>query len=414
MLTHDSLPKRGPGLAKNGNFVLTDFAILVNGVEQEIARAFSDHEQPGFSVTAAIDEDARSGWAINAAKDSNARMNADHEAVFVFAKPIAMKGQTVEFKLHHDLNQNYLIGRFALELAEVAPGETSTAKNALLAALQTPVEGRTPEQLQAIRSAFLAADGKARARKKTENPDLAELMVMKETDTPRQTFIHLRGDFLRNDEKTGPLKPGVIAAVQAAFTTPPPEFQTRLDLARWLVSPENPLTPRVTVNRIWMHYFGRGLVETDEDFGTQGTPPTHPELLDWLARTFVERGWSAKAMHRLIVTSATYRQSSKARPELVEIDARNLLLARQERVRIEAEIVRDAALSASGLMDRTIGGPSVFPPQAEGVYAFTQNSKKWVAETGPNRFRRAMYTTFFRSAPYPLFGTFDAPDFQTV
>jgi hypothetical protein len=119
-------------------------------------------------------------------------------------------------------------------------------------------------------------------------------------------------------------------------------------------------------------------------------------------------------MHRLMVTSATYRQSSKARPDLAERDPRNLLLARQERVRIEAEIVRDAALSASGLLDRTVGGPSVFPPQAEGVYAFTQNSKKWVAETGANRFRRAMYTTFFRSAPYPLFGTFDAPDFQTV
>lgn len=202
--------------------------------------------------------------------------------------------------------------------------------------------------------------------------------------------------------------------MQAGFTSPAPEFRNRLDLARWLVSPENPLTPRVTVNRIWMHYFGRGLVETDEDFGAQGTPPTHPELLDWLARAFIERGWSMKAMHRLIATSATYRQSSKTRSDLAERDPRNLLLARQERVRIEAEIVRDAALAASGLLDRTIGGPSVFPPQAEGVYAFTQNSKKWVAETGTNRFRRGMYTTFFRSAPYPLFGTFDAPDFQTV
>src|SRR5205085_4760058 len=122
---------------------------------------------------------------------------------------------------------------------------------------------------------------------------------------------------------------------------------------------------------------------------------THPELLDWLARTFIERGWSLKAMHQLIVTSAVYRQTSKARPDLVERDPRNLLLARQERVRVEAEIIRDAALSASGLLDPTIGGPSVHPPQPEGVYSFTQTGKKWIADTGTNRFRRGMYTTFY-------------------
>jgi len=414
VLTHESLPKQGPGMAGNGNFVLTDFAVSAEGVEQEIARAFSDHEQLRYPIAAAIDNDPKSGWAINAGKDAATKMNADHEAVFVFAQPIVAKGQALEFKLHHDLNQNYLIGRFALEFAETVGGEETPPQNTLLAALQIAPEQRSPAEVKLVRETFLAADAKLSAKRTPINPDVAELMVMKETDKPRPTFIHLRGDFLRNDEKTGPLSPGVIAAVNSAFQTPPSEFHDRLDLARWLVSPDNPLTPRVTVNRIWMRYFGRGLVETEEDFGTQGTPPTHPELLDWLARTFVERGWSMKAMHRLMVTSATYRQSSKARPELAERDPRNLLLARQERVRIEAEIVRDAALSASGLLDRTIGGASVFPPQAEGVYAFTQNNKKWVADTGANRFRRAMYTTFFRSAPYPLFGTFDAPDFQTV
>ena len=204
------------------------------------------------------------------------------------------------------------------------------------------------------------------------------------------------------------------AALLAAFRSPPTNFNNRLDLARFLVSPENPLTPRVTMNRIWMRYFGRGLVETEEDFGTQGWAPTHPELLDWLGREFIRRDWSMKAMHRLIVTSATYRQSSAARPNLAEKDARNLLLARQSRVRVEAEVIRDAALSASGLLDATVGGPGVNPPQPEGVYAFTQNSKPWKASTGGARYRRAMYTVFYRSAPYPLFGTFDAPDFQTV
>jgi hypothetical protein len=190
--------------------------------------------------------------------------------------------------------------------------------------------------------------------------------------------------------------------------------RTRVDLAKWLVHADNPLTPRVQMNRVWMRYFGRGLVETEEDFGTQGTPPTHPELLDWLAGEFIRSGWSWKHMHRLIVTSAAYRQSSRTRPDLIEKDPRNLLLARQERLRVEAEVVRDAALSASGLLDRTIGGPSVRPPQPEGVYAFTQTTKKWTADTGPARYRRAMYTQFFRSAPYPLFTTFDAPDFSTV
>jgi hypothetical protein len=222
----------------------------------------------------------------------------------------------------------------------------------------------------------------------------------------------LRGDFLRPDKTTGPLLPGVVAAVPPA--RPAGAMKNRLDLARWLVDDENPLTPRVTMNRVWMRYFGRGLVETEEDFGRQGSPPTHPELLDYLAGELVRRQWSLKAMHRLIVTSATYRQSSHSRRELVEKDPRNLLLARQERLRVDAEVVRDAALSASGLLSRTIGGPGVRPPQPDGVYAFTQNSKPWNAATGGDRYRRAIYTVFYRSAPYPLFTTFDSPDFQTV
>jgi hypothetical protein len=243
----------------------------------------------------------------------------------------------------------------------------------------------------------------------------AELMVMGELPEPRPTRVLLRGDFTRPDEATGHLAPGVPAVFGGALAhgdpTPAP---TRLELARWLVSADHPLTARVTVNRVWMRYFGRGLVETEEDFGTQGTPPSHPELLDWLATEFIRSGWSMKALHRLIVTSATYRQSSHARPDLDDRDPRNLLLARQSRLRLEAEIIRDLALAASGLLDRTLGGPSVRPPQPEGVYAFTQQSKKWTTATGPDRYRRGLYTFFYRSAPHPLFGTFDAPDFQTT
>ena len=411
VLTHESLPKNGPGMAGNGNFVLTDFEAATGGTEQPFRRAFADHEQPGFPASNLIDNDAKSGWAINVAKGSTAVMNANHEAVLVFAKPV--EAEAIEFKLHHDLNEKYLVGRFAIDLAERAPTGAGKPDSALLAAMKIPAAKRTGAQKKLVVAAFQKANPNANATKKAApNPDLAELMVMKDTEQRRANFIHIRGDFLRPDEQTGPLQPGGLSAVPPAF--PAAASRTRLDLAQWLVSKDNPLTPRVTMNRIWMRYFGRGLVETDEDFGAQGSAPTHPELLDWLARTFIERGWSMKQMHRLIVTSATYRQASKARPELAEKDPRNLLLARQERVRVEAEIVRDAALSASGLLDRTIGGPSVHPPQAEGVYAFTQTTKKWTTDTGGNRFRRALYTTFYRAAPYPLFTTFDAPDFQTV
>jgi hypothetical protein len=238
------------------------------------------------------------------------------------------------------------------------------------------------------------------------------VMIMQAAEKPRETYIHLRGDFLNVDKKTGPLTADtldVLPPLQAAGATP-----NRLDLARWLVRNDNPLTPRVTVNRVWMRYFGQGLVETENDFGTQGTPPTHPELLDYLASRFMQSGWSLKQLHRLIVTSATYRQSSQFRPELVEVDPRNQLLARQNRIRVDAEVVRDAALSASGLLAGKLGGPTVRPPQPDGVYAFTQTKKQWSDAQGPDRYRRALYTTFFRSSPYPLFTTFDAPNFSTV
>src|SRR5262249_43139231 len=176
-------------------------------------------------------------------------------------------------------------------------------------------------------------------------------MVVQERKTPRSTNVMLGGDFLR---KGAVVTPGTFAVLPASSAKEP---LNRLDLAQWLVAPKNPLTARVTVNRFWQHFFGLGLVETENDFGTQGTPPTHPELLDWLASEFMGQGWSVKAMHRLIVTSATYRQASRFRPELAALDPRNRLLARQARVRLDAEIVRDAALTASGLLTHRIGGP---------------------------------------------------------
>ena len=164
------------------------------------------------------------------------------------------------------------------------------------------------------------------------------------------------------------------------------------------------------MNRVWQQYFGKGIVETENDFGTQGLPPSHPELLDWLAVEFMENGWSLKQLHRLIVTSATYRQSSHARPDLAVKDPNNKLLARQNRLRLDAEIVRDVALSVSGLLSDVIGGPSVFPPQPDGVMSLGQVKREWRAAQNEDRYRRGMYTFFYRATPHPALTVFDAPD----
>jgi len=318
--------------------------------------------------------------------------------------------------LRHEVNANYNIGRFAVDASSTAPA--SVLQEELVAALDVPVAKRTAEHKKLIAAEFNKADAEQRhaashvseLRKRIGLGQTVKTMVMRELDEARETYIHIRGDFLRKDKDAGALQPNVPGVLPPLFG----DSQNRLDLARWLVSKENPLTARVTVNRVWMRYFGRGLVETENDFGTQGSYPTHPELLDWLANAFMESGWSMKTLHELIVTSATYRQASHRRLDLDQADPGNLLLGRQNRLRVDAEIVRDIGLSASGLLSPGIGGPSVRPPQPDGVYAFTQTKKSWATDAGANRFRRALYTQFYRSAPYPMLTTFDAPDFQSV
>jgi hypothetical protein len=221
----------------------------------------------------------------------------------------------------------------------------------------------------------------------------------------RKTHVMIRGDFLRPGIEVQPGTPAVLHPLKAKAKP------DRIDLAAWIVDPANPLTPRVIANWVWHRYFGRGLVATLEDFGTQGEKPSHPELLDFLAREFVERGWSLKKLHRLIVTSATYKQSSRHRPELVTRDPVNVLLARQNRLRLEAEILRDSALAVSGLLQPRLGGPSVRPPQPSGVSDLTYaGTARWVESKGADRYRRGMYTWFQRTSPYPMLMTFDAPD----
>jgi hypothetical protein len=297
--------------------------------------------------------------------------------------------------------------------SSITPEETGKLSAAVAEALKVEAEKRTAVQKKLIADHFAKSDKKltkltkALADHAKTEPTVSKAPTL-QRGRERKTHVMIRGDFLRPGVEVEPNTPKVLNPI----TTPREKgVHTRLDLANWIIDPANPLTRRVLVNWVWQRYFGRGLVATLEDFGTQGERPSHPELLDWLAAQVVQKKWSLKALHRLIVTSTTYRQSSKARPELRDRDPLNVLLARQNRMRLEAEGLRDAALSVSGLLVEKVGGPSVRPPQPPGISELTYaNSAKWVESTGPDRYRRGLYTWFQRTSPYPMLMTFDSPD----
>ncbi len=242
-----------------------------------------------------------------------------------------------------------------------------------------------------------------------EHPEGSSQLVLAERPKPRETHQLVRGDFLN---------PGkVVTGGVPSFLNPMPANAPadRLGFANWLVARDAPTTARAFVNRLWQAYFGTGIVETSEDLGTQSAPPSHPELLDWLAVEFMDRGWDIKAMQRLIVTSATYRQSSNVTPELLSKDPYNRLLARGPRFRVDAEIVSDIALASSGLLNDKVGGPSVYPPAPAFLFLppASYGPKVWNEALDNDRYRRALYTFRFRSIPYPLLQTFDAPNGDT-
>jgi hypothetical protein len=223
-------------------------------------------------------------------------------------------------------------------------------------------------------------------------------------DNPRPTRRHHRGEYLQPKEEVPPAVPAFLPPLPSGAPA------NRLTLARWLFAPENPLTARVTVNRQWQAFFGRGLVVSLEDFGYQSDPPSHPELLDWLALEFVREGWSLKKLHKLIVTSHTYRQSSKVTPALAQRDPKNILLARGSRFRLDAEIIRDSALKAAGVLSSKMGGPGVYPPQPASVTTEgTYGKFEWKTSEGEDRYRRTLYTFTKRTAPFAMATTFDAP-----
>ncbi|MBM3774484.1 MAG: DUF1553 domain-containing protein, partial [Acidobacteria bacterium] len=286
--------------------------------------------------------------------------------------------------------------------------------------LRTPPAARTLRESDELTNHFARAYGTTSGKKRYEElrfkeldekltalaeeyPPLARVMMLAESPERQKTHVRLRGEYKALGPEVSPDTPAALPRLEAGA---PPD---RLALARWLVAKQNPLTARVAVNRIWQELFGKGLVRTPEDFGNQGEKPTHPELLDWLASDFIDGGWRIKRMVKQMVTSAAYRQSSAARPELMTRDPANTLLARQNRLRLPAELVRDSALQASGLLWPLVGGESIRPPQPEGI-ADLAYSLKWKETAGRARYRRGIYLHVQRTAQYPLLMNFDAPD----
>jgi hypothetical protein len=409
LLPDESLPKKGPGRVYYegpfGDFFLSEFTVTADGSPVKLSRATQSFADGANTAAKAIDGNPLTGWSINRGQ------GRAHAAVFNLAAPLR---EATELKFNLLFERYYAagLGRFRLSVATQPDAEARGLPAAVEELLLLPAESLAAEQREELLPYYLSVAPELAAERaeiqklRDQMPAYPTTLVLKERplSDPRPTFLHNRGEFL---QPTARVEPNVLAVLP-----PLPKGAThdRLTFARWLVDPHNPLVGRVTMNRHWAAFFGKGIVRTTEDFGYQGEPPSHPELLDWLAVELVNQGWSLKRMHRLIVTSATYQQSSRVTPELLEKDSHNRLLSRGPRFRIEAELVRDAALRISGLFGAKIGGPSVFPPQPPGVTSEgTYGALPWRVSEGLDRYRRGLYTFSKRTAPYAMFTTFDAP-----
>jgi hypothetical protein len=400
-----SLPRGGPGRDVYGNFIVTDVRaeMLTNGTWTPIewSRQLSDDGRVGARQQL---------WSVDASRDD---VRIPRQLVLVAKTPVAVAGP-VRITIRQDSEfTGQSMGRFRLTATGVADSSAIVKVRArfwpILAA--SPAD-RTTEQKNDIAAYYrtiapsLAAERDALKETQSELDRLGVVtaLVMAESpgDAPACDNIRTRGAFAN--------KAAEVCADVPAFIAPFPADlpRNRLGLAKWLVSRDNPLTARVAMNRLWEQFFGRGLVETSEDFGTQGERPTHPELLDWLAVEFMNRGWSTKAMIRLIVMSTAYRQDSRVTPKLLQVDPYNKLISRGARFRLEAEMIRDFTLASSGLINLKIGGPSVYPYQPDGVWDVPYSSDKWIESKGDDRYRRGLYTFARRSAMYPSMINFDA------
>ena len=432
-LPDDSLVAGGPGRSDNGNLVLTNVRVQTTPDRAEpkpveLKTATADFSQDRFPIKSAIRGRAKGGWAIYP------EVGKPHAAIFDFAEPIDAGGAptlSITLDFHSPFPQHQL-GRFRIAVtSSKAPHGARGIPEKIKDVLALAPDKRSDDQKAELRKYFRAtfvpelsklSDELAKLKKQQQTMDeqVPTAMVMQEMPKPRDTFILIRGQYDRYGEKVTADTPAALPPMSSGSP------HDRLGLAQWIVSPQNPLTARVTVNRLWQQFFGIGLVKTAEDFGSQGELPSHPELLDWLAVQFRDGDeqtpkWDIKAMVRLIVTSATYRQSSVVTPELKARDPENRLLARGPRFRLPAEFIRDQALAVSGLLNPQIGGKSVSPYQPPGLWEelmSRSDGAKWTAQEyvqshGPDLYRRSMYTFWKRTSPPPAMMVFDAPDRET-
>jgi hypothetical protein len=461
LLNDPNLPLGGPGRSLKGTGALTEFAVEAAPADDpkkfekiKFVKATADVNPPETPLDPIYDDKSKkrrvtgpASFAIDG-KDETAwgidvgpgRRNQPRKAVFLAEKPISHPGGTVlRFFLtqnhggwNSDDNQNHNLGRLRLSLTTQPDAEADPLPARVRAVLSIPPERRTAADEAAVFAYWRTtvaewqeANDRIEALWK-QYPEGSAQLVLQPREQPRATHVLKRGDFLKPTRRVTAgvpmfLHPLAAAPLAAGESRPGEGSATqpnRLTFAKWLVDRRSPTTARALVNRVWQTYFGTGLVPTSEDLGTQSEPPSHPELLDWLAVEFMERGWSLKALHRLIVGSATYRQSSKVTPALLATDPYNRLLSRGPRIRVEAEIVRDLSLAASGLLNPKVGGRSVFPPLPDWMFQppVSYGPKIWPTEKGPERYRRALYTFRYRSVPHPFLQTFDAPngDFACV
>jgi hypothetical protein len=425
-LPHESLNQAAFARSFDGSFVLSGFEVELNERDQaarklEIRSAIAASSRLSWSVAGCLDQNTNTGWST----DPNLPAN-QHRALFLLDQSIEGKpGSYLTLRLRYEAKEEQsIIGRFRFALSssdQPVLESDDWFPSSLVEAVRVLPGHRTAEQQQQLVDVFqslstdtllktlrLKREEAEQHEKELHERSTVNIMVMQELDTPRDTFIHLRGAYDKPGER-------VVASTPASL----PEIEkkrllNRLDLARWIVDRNHPLTARVAVNRYWQMYFGTGLVKTTEDFGTQGEWPSHPELLDWLASEFIDSNWDVKAMQRLMVLSQTYRQSSKTNPRALELDPENRWLSHGPRFRLAAHLLRDQALSVSGLLVPALGGPPVKPYQPaglwEGVAGINSNTTRYRQDTGSSLYRRSIYTYWKRAVPPPSMMIFDTAD----
>ena len=415
VLPDESLPGGGPGLCwyegEDGDFLLSEIEVMLAAADGSasrsvtIVKATESYAEGKNNAAAAIDGNMTSGWSTNGS------LGRSHAATFQFAEPV-VPGTPLLIRLRFERYFACSLGCFRLSVTDqpnaLARGHSAAEEAALLkATADRSLEDRNLIMRRFWATAAEVAEPIKQIRQLQDGLHQgASSLVMRErpADNPRKTHRHHRGEYLLPKEVVTGAVPAFLPQLPQPLDGPP-----RLAFAKWLVSPANPLTARVTANRQWQAFFGRGIVSSLDDFGYQSQPPSHPELLDWLASELVRLDWSIKSLHRLIVNSDTYQQASAVSPELMAFDRENVLVARGPRVRLEAEVIRDSLLKAAGLLSEKMYGPGVRPPQPAGVTEVVYGNNAWKASTGEDRYRRSIYTFAKRTAPFAMTTTFDAP-----